>query len=211
MRTRSASSRCTHGMASISSAVSWSTADGMLPCIQCLPACQTCYALSHACSCTWPQVVYDMSKDSAHFKNEQRKQAQVEEKVAAMRAKAARITAAELAAHQRCVGLGFWGGRQGTKALAMVCGLLVLLGPRPWRQSATWSAQAAFVRSHCLPMLPLPPPLLPLALALLVLRLRCSRCITPTLGVFHCCAAGRWIRRWQRCLRGLITAAPGFM
>ena len=61
-----------------------------------------------------------MSKDSAHFKNEQRKQAQVEERVAAMRAKAARISAAELAAHQRCAGSGFWGARQRAKALAMV-------------------------------------------------------------------------------------------
>ncbi|KAF6260719.1 hypothetical protein COO60DRAFT_856036 [Scenedesmus sp. NREL 46B-D3] len=47
------------------------------------------------------RVVFEMSKDSAHFKNEQRKQAQVDARIAQLKAKAASISQAELAAHQK--------------------------------------------------------------------------------------------------------------
>jgi hypothetical protein len=47
------------------------------------------------------QIIYDMSKDSAHFKNEQRKQAQVEAKIMALQERAARLSAVELSKHQR--------------------------------------------------------------------------------------------------------------
>ena len=40
-------------------------------------------------------------QDSAHFQNEQRKMAQVEERIARMREQATRLTAAELATHTR--------------------------------------------------------------------------------------------------------------
>ncbi|KIY92783.1 DNA polymerase kappa subunit [Monoraphidium neglectum] len=49
------------------------------------------------------KVVYEMSKDSAHFKNEQRKQAAVDEKIARLRQRAAALGPAELAAHTRAV------------------------------------------------------------------------------------------------------------
>jgi hypothetical protein len=40
-------------------------------------------------------------QDSAHFKNEQRKQAQVDARIAQLKARAASIPQAELAAHQK--------------------------------------------------------------------------------------------------------------
>jgi hypothetical protein len=46
-------------------------------------------------------VVYEMSKDSAHFANEQRKQAQTDARIARLRAQAGQLSAAQLAAHQR--------------------------------------------------------------------------------------------------------------
>jgi hypothetical protein len=45
------------------------------------------------------RVVYEMSKDSAHFKNEQRKQEQTEEKIRRMKAQAQALTAADLQRH----------------------------------------------------------------------------------------------------------------
>ncbi|KAG2435355.1 hypothetical protein HXX76_007428 [Chlamydomonas incerta] len=47
------------------------------------------------------QIVWEMSKDSAHFKNEQRKQASVLERIERMKLQAAAITPAELAAAGR--------------------------------------------------------------------------------------------------------------
>eukprot|EP00208_Stichococcus_sp_RCC1054_P006025 CAMPEP_0206147638 /NCGR_PEP_ID=MMETSP1473-20131121/34031_1 /ASSEMBLY_ACC=CAM_ASM_001109 /TAXON_ID=1461547 /ORGANISM="Stichococcus sp, Strain RCC1054" /LENGTH=946 /DNA_ID=CAMNT_0053544649 /DNA_START=259 /DNA_END=3099 /DNA_ORIENTATION=+ len=47
------------------------------------------------------RVVYEMSKDSAHFRNEQRKQAQTDGKIARLRERAARLSPAELASHLR--------------------------------------------------------------------------------------------------------------
>ncbi|KAG2435360.1 hypothetical protein HXX76_007433 [Chlamydomonas incerta] len=47
------------------------------------------------------QIVWEMSKDSAHFKNEQRKQASVQERIERMKSQAAAITPAELAAAGR--------------------------------------------------------------------------------------------------------------
>uniref|UniRef100_A0A383WPR7 DNA polymerase kappa n=1 Tax=Tetradesmus obliquus TaxID=3088 RepID=A0A383WPR7_TETOB len=47
------------------------------------------------------RIVYEMSKDSAHFKNEQRKQAQVDVRIAQLKARAASLSQAELAAHQK--------------------------------------------------------------------------------------------------------------
>ena len=44
------------------------------------------------------QVVYEMSKDSAHFQNEQRKMQQTEEKIARFKATAASLSSSELAA-----------------------------------------------------------------------------------------------------------------
>lgn len=44
------------------------------------------------------RVVYEMSKDSAHFKNEQRKQAAVDEKIKRMKDQAARLSPAVLEA-----------------------------------------------------------------------------------------------------------------
>eukprot|EP00775_Hariotina_reticulata_P011310 gene11310-11460_t len=43
------------------------------------------------------KVVYDMSKGSAHFKNEERKQAQTDARIAQIKAQAVKLTAAELA------------------------------------------------------------------------------------------------------------------
>lgn len=42
------------------------------------------------------QLVYEMSKDSAHFKNEQRKMEQTEQKIKRMKAQAETLTSAEL-------------------------------------------------------------------------------------------------------------------
>ncbi len=42
-------------------------------------------------------------EDSAHFKNEQRKQAQTEERIARLKKQAAGLTQGQLAGHQRCV------------------------------------------------------------------------------------------------------------
>lgn len=47
------------------------------------------------------RIVYEMSKGSAHFENEQRKHAAVEERITAMQAKAAQLTPALVAAHER--------------------------------------------------------------------------------------------------------------
>jgi hypothetical protein len=47
------------------------------------------------------KVVYEMSKDSAHFRNEQRKQTAVQEKIGRLRARAAALSHAELAGHAR--------------------------------------------------------------------------------------------------------------
>ena len=41
------------------------------------------------------------AQDSAHFKNEQRKQAQTDERIKRLQEKAAALSPAELAAHQR--------------------------------------------------------------------------------------------------------------
>ncbi|KXZ53568.1 hypothetical protein GPECTOR_6g485 [Gonium pectorale] len=49
------------------------------------------------------RVVYEMSKDSAHFKNEQRKAVALEAKMARMRERSAALTPAELAAAARSV------------------------------------------------------------------------------------------------------------
>lgn len=49
------------------------------------------------------RIVYEMSKDSAHFKNEERKKAQTDAKVASLQAQAAKLTPAELATHSRWV------------------------------------------------------------------------------------------------------------
>jgi hypothetical protein len=46
-------------------------------------------------------VIYEMSKDSAHFRNEQRKQTAVDEKIARLRARAAGLAPPELAGHAR--------------------------------------------------------------------------------------------------------------
>ena len=43
------------------------------------------------------------AQNSAHFKNEQRKQAQTEQRIARMRARAARLSPAELAGFTKCV------------------------------------------------------------------------------------------------------------
>ncbi|GFH08646.1 UmuC domain-containing protein [Haematococcus lacustris] len=51
------------------------------------------------------RVVYEMSKDSAHFKNEQRKQAQTELKIARMKEKAAQLTPQALEASGRAMDL----------------------------------------------------------------------------------------------------------
>eukprot|EP00878_Enallax_costatus_P028564 GHUV01030860.1.p1 GENE.GHUV01030860.1~~GHUV01030860.1.p1 ORF type:complete len:153 (+),score=55.75 GHUV01030860.1:397-855(+) len=47
------------------------------------------------------KIVYEMSKDSAHFRNEQRKQAQVDAKIAQLKAKVAALSTAELAGFQK--------------------------------------------------------------------------------------------------------------
>lgn len=47
------------------------------------------------------RIVYEMSKGSAHFDNEERKRAAVEERITAMQAKAAQLTPALVAAHER--------------------------------------------------------------------------------------------------------------
>jgi hypothetical protein len=47
------------------------------------------------------RIVYEMSKGSAHFENEQRKAKAVEERITAMQAKAAQLTPALVAAHER--------------------------------------------------------------------------------------------------------------
>ncbi|KAL0041976.1 hypothetical protein WJX79_010785 [Trebouxia sp. C0005] len=49
------------------------------------------------------RVVYEMSKDSPHFKNEQRKQAQTEARIKKLRAKAKAIMPAELAASTKAM------------------------------------------------------------------------------------------------------------
>ncbi|GIL83396.1 hypothetical protein Vretifemale_12223, partial [Volvox reticuliferus] len=49
------------------------------------------------------KIVYEMSKDSAHFRNEQRKQAQLDARIRQLKAKSAAITLAELAAATRSV------------------------------------------------------------------------------------------------------------
>ncbi len=47
------------------------------------------------------KVVYEMSEGSAHFKNEERKQKQVEAKIAAMKKRAAALSTAELNGHTK--------------------------------------------------------------------------------------------------------------
>ncbi len=47
------------------------------------------------------QVVEKMSKDSAHARNEARKQAAVEEKIRALKEKASKISSQELQGHWR--------------------------------------------------------------------------------------------------------------
>ncbi|GFR48976.1 hypothetical protein Agub_g10994, partial [Astrephomene gubernaculifera] len=49
------------------------------------------------------KVVYEMSKDSAHFRNEQRKQAQLAARIERLRARSEALTPAELAAATRSV------------------------------------------------------------------------------------------------------------
>ena len=49
------------------------------------------------------RVVYEMSKDSAHFSEEQRKWRQTEARIARMRQQAEALTSGELAAHQRAM------------------------------------------------------------------------------------------------------------
>ena len=47
------------------------------------------------------RTVFEMSKGSAHFKNEQRKQAQIDVRIARMKEQATRLSAAQLLAHTR--------------------------------------------------------------------------------------------------------------
>ncbi len=47
------------------------------------------------------QTIFELSKGSAHHKNEERKQAQVDAKIAALKEKHAKVTGAELAVHHR--------------------------------------------------------------------------------------------------------------
>lgn len=47
------------------------------------------------------RVVYEMSKDSAHFKNEQRKQAQTQERISCLKQRASNISPLDLAHHLR--------------------------------------------------------------------------------------------------------------
>lgn len=47
------------------------------------------------------KVVYDMSKGSRYFDNEQRKQAAVEQRVQSMNCQAASLTPAQLALHEK--------------------------------------------------------------------------------------------------------------
>jgi hypothetical protein len=47
------------------------------------------------------KIVYEMSKDSAHFKNEQRKQALVDAKIQQLQAQAAALSPSDLTVHQR--------------------------------------------------------------------------------------------------------------
>eukprot|EP00803_Ostreobium_quekettii_P007518 evm.model.scf_237.8 EVM.evm.TU.scf_237.8 scf_237:50809-52710(-) len=47
------------------------------------------------------RVVFEMSKNSAHFKNEQRKQAKVEERIGRLKVQAQKLTPQELAAQLR--------------------------------------------------------------------------------------------------------------
>ena len=53
------------------------------------------------------QVVYNMSKDSEHFKNEQRKMALTEQRIERMKAAAAALTPAQLAANARAIDARF--------------------------------------------------------------------------------------------------------
>lgn len=47
------------------------------------------------------RVVYEMSKGSQYFKNEERKEAFIKEKIDNMRARCAKLTAADLAHYQK--------------------------------------------------------------------------------------------------------------
>jgi DNA polymerase kappa len=47
------------------------------------------------------KTVYEMSKDSAHFKNEQRKQALVDAKIQQLQAQAAAMSPSDLAMHHK--------------------------------------------------------------------------------------------------------------
>ncbi|KAG1657976.1 hypothetical protein FOA52_008036 [Chlamydomonas sp. UWO 241] len=59
--------------------------------------------LSEADKARIKQVVFDMSKGSAHFENEQRKQAQLDEKLRVLKQRAAHVATSELAQHQRAL------------------------------------------------------------------------------------------------------------
>ena len=65
------------------------------------------------------RIVYEMSKDSDHYKNEQRKQAQVEQRIKKMLAQAQQISPAQRAGHERCAQAG---ARQATHYESMPLG-----------------------------------------------------------------------------------------
>ncbi len=46
------------------------------------------------------QTIFDMSKDSPHFQNEARKQAQVDAKVLSLKQQAARVSPAKMTHHE---------------------------------------------------------------------------------------------------------------
>ena len=47
-------------------------------------------------------IVYEMSKDSAHFRNDLRKQSQTEQRVRKMKERASALSPAEIAGHTKC-------------------------------------------------------------------------------------------------------------
>jgi hypothetical protein len=84
------------------------------------------------------RVVYEMSQGSAHFKNEQRKEAAVLERVARMKAKLNNLTSAEISANERaadsCIAV-----LEATRLVPALCVLSILL------QSVTFDARAYMI------------------------------------------------------------------